>query len=106
LFDYFVTVAPPGGFFTFMKMLPNMPSIIKVIRPVLPFRGYQPTFQSWLNFFENFGKNSTSNVIRPQQPQTAPSDNLKKMSLDSPVSPKVAKNSIGCSWGVTLGNVH
>ena len=23
-FDYFVTVAPPGGFFTLMKMLPNV----------------------------------------------------------------------------------
>ena len=31
-FDYFVTVAPPGGFFTFMKMLPNVSFIIKVIK--------------------------------------------------------------------------
>ena len=31
-FDYFVTVAPPGGFFTVMKMLPNLSFIIKVIR--------------------------------------------------------------------------
>ena len=30
-FDYFVTVVPPGGFFTFMKMLPNVSFIIKVI---------------------------------------------------------------------------
>jgi hypothetical protein len=27
-----VTVAPPGGFFTFMKMLPNVSFIIKVIK--------------------------------------------------------------------------
>ena len=31
-FYYFVTVAPPGGFFTFMKMLPNVSFIIKVIK--------------------------------------------------------------------------
>ena len=31
-FDYFVTVVPPGGFFTFMKMLPNVSFIIKVIK--------------------------------------------------------------------------
>jgi hypothetical protein len=31
-FDYFVTVAPPGGFFTLMKMLPNVSFIIKVIK--------------------------------------------------------------------------
>ena len=31
-FDYFVTVLPPGGFFTFMKMLPNVSFIIKVIK--------------------------------------------------------------------------
>ena len=30
-FDDFVTVAPPGGFFTFMKLLPNVSFIIKVI---------------------------------------------------------------------------
>ena len=30
-FDDFVTVAPHGGFFTFMKMLPNV-SLIKVIK--------------------------------------------------------------------------
>ena len=27
--DYFVMVAPPGGFFNFMKMLPNVSFIIK-----------------------------------------------------------------------------
>ena len=31
-FDYFVKVAPPGGFFDFMKMLPNVSFIIKVIK--------------------------------------------------------------------------
>ena len=31
-FDYFVTVAPSGGFFTFMKMFPNVSFIIKVIK--------------------------------------------------------------------------
>jgi hypothetical protein len=31
-FDYFVTVAPPGGFFTFMKMLPSVSFIIKVFK--------------------------------------------------------------------------
>ena len=31
-FDDFVTVAPPGGFFTFMKMLPNVSFIIKIIK--------------------------------------------------------------------------
>ena len=29
---FFVTVAPPGGFFTFMKMLPNVSFIIKTIK--------------------------------------------------------------------------
>ena len=33
-FDYFVTVVPPGGYFTFMKMLPNVSFIIKVIRNI------------------------------------------------------------------------
>ena len=31
-FVYFVTVAPPGGFFTLTKMLPNVSFIIKVIK--------------------------------------------------------------------------
>ena len=33
-FDYFVMVAPPGGFFTFMKMLPKVSFIIKIIKKV------------------------------------------------------------------------
>ena len=31
-FDYFVTVAQPGGFLIFMKMLPNVSFVIKVIK--------------------------------------------------------------------------
>ena len=53
------------------------------------------------NIFKNSIKNSTLNVVQLQGPQKA-QVTIKKMSWDSPIFPKDAKNSIGC-FGQFLG---
>ena len=64
-------------------------------RSTLPFRGEEPNFQEQLQNFEVAA--SEFNIDRHLTSTTSKglSENLKKMSWDSPVSPIDAKNSIG-----------
>ena len=72
-------------------------------RSTLPFRGEKPNFQKQLQNFEvaaskfNIDRHSTSTTSK------GPSENLKKMSWDNPVSPIDAKNSIGFFVSFFLG---
>ena len=71
----------------------------------LPFRGEEPNFQEQLQNFVvaaskfNIDRHSTSMTSK------GPSENLKKMSWDNPVSPIDAKNSI-CFYLRPLPRIH
>ena len=60
----------------------------------LPFRGQEPNFQEQLQNFEVAASKFNINHHLTSTTSKGPSENLKKMSRDDPVSPLDAKNSV------------